>query len=67
MPTPDKEAQSMRVKEFMNYQIMDEMKEYESEFDQMLFYYHLQDLHLKKCTTMKLCREQYQNLFLLMT
>ena len=28
MPTPDKEAQSQRVKEFMNYQIMSEMKEY---------------------------------------
>ncbi len=39
-PTPDKEQQSLRVKEFMNYQIMSEMKEYESEFDQMLFYYH---------------------------
>ena len=38
MPTPDKEAQSMRVKEFMNYQIMSEMQEYEAEFDQMLFY-----------------------------
>ena len=33
--TPDKEAQSQRVKEFMNYQIMSEMKEYEPEFDQM--------------------------------
>ena len=37
-PTPDKEAQSQRVKDFMNYQIMSEMKEYEAEFDQMLFY-----------------------------
>jgi len=32
-----KEQQSLRVKEFMNYQIMTEMKEYEPEFDQMLF------------------------------
>ena len=32
-----KEAQAERVKEFMNYQIMVEMKEYEPEFDQMLF------------------------------
>ena len=38
MPTPDKEAQSMRVKEFMNYQIMSAMPEYEADFDQMLFY-----------------------------
>ena len=33
-----KEAQALRVKNFMNYQIMDQMKEYEPEFDQMLFY-----------------------------
>ena len=32
-----KEDQSERVKEFMNYQLMVEMKEYEPEFDQMLF------------------------------
>ena len=47
-PTPDKEAQSMRVKEFMNYQIMGEMKEYESEFDQMLFYLPLTGSTFKK-------------------
>ena len=34
---PMKEQQSQRVKEIMNYQIMTEMKEYEPEFDQMLF------------------------------
>ena len=48
MPTPDKEAQSMRVKEFMNYQIMGEMREYESEFDQMLFYLPLTGSTFKK-------------------
>jgi hypothetical protein len=37
LPTPDKEQQSQRVKDFMNYQLMDQMKEYEPEFDQMLF------------------------------
>ena len=37
LPTPDKEQQSLRVKNFMNYQLMDQMKEYEPEFDQMLF------------------------------
>ena len=31
-----KEEQAKRVKDFMNYQIMDQMKEYEPEFDQML-------------------------------
>ena len=47
-PTPDKEQQSLRVKEFMNYQIMSEMKEYESEFDQMLFYLPLTGSTFKK-------------------
>ena len=32
-----REQQSQRVKEFMNYQLMINMKEYEPEFDQMLF------------------------------
>ena len=48
MPTPDKEAQSQRVKQFMNYQIMSEMKEYEAEFDQMLFYLPLAGSAFKK-------------------
>ena len=48
MPTPDKEAQALRVKEFMNYQIMSEMKEYEPEFDQMLFYLPLTGSTFKK-------------------
>ena len=37
MPTPEKVDQANRVRDFMNYQIMDQMKEYEPEFDQMLF------------------------------
>ena len=48
LPTPDKEQQALRVKEFMNYQIMNEMKEYESEFDQMLFYLPLTGSTFKK-------------------
>ena len=32
-----REDQAQRVKDFMNYQMMCEMKEYEPEFDQMLF------------------------------
>ena len=35
---PAKETQSQRVKDFMNFQLMDQMKEYEPEFDQMLFH-----------------------------
>ena len=31
--TPQKDQQAHRVKDFMNYQIMDQMKEYEPEFD----------------------------------
>ncbi len=43
-----KEAQALRVKNFMNYQIMDQMKEYEPEFDQMLFYLPLSGSTFKK-------------------
>ena len=35
--TKEKEDQAERVKEFMNYQLMCEIPEYEPEFDQMLF------------------------------
>ena len=48
-----KEAQAERVKEFMNYQIMTEMKEYEPEFDQMLF-----DLPLAGSTFKKVYYDQ---------
>ena len=43
-----KEEQSVRVKDFMNYQLMDVMKEYEPEFDQMLFYLPLSGSAFKK-------------------
>ena len=46
--TPEREQQSQRVKEFMNYQLMDQMKEYEAEFDQMLFYLPLSGSAFKK-------------------
>ena len=45
---PMKEMQAQRVKNFMNYQIMDQMKEYESDFDQMLFYLPLAGSTFKK-------------------
>ena len=47
-PTRQKEDQSNRVKDFMNYQLMNVMKEYEPEFDQMLFYLPLSGSAFKK-------------------
>jgi len=46
--TREREDQANRVKDFMNYQIMDVMKEYEPEFDQMLFYLPLSGSTFKK-------------------
>ena len=46
--TPERQQQADRVKEYMNYQIMDVMKEYEPEFDQMLFYLPLSGSTFKK-------------------
>jgi hypothetical protein len=48
LSTPQIEQQSSRVSEFMNYQIMDVMQEYESDFDQMLFYLPLSGSTFKK-------------------
>ena len=48
LSNPAKEAQSQRVKDFMNYQLMDQMKEYEPEFDQMLFHLPLSGSTFKK-------------------
>ena len=45
---PAKDQQAKRVKDYMNYQIMDKMPEYESEFDQMLFYLPLAGSSFKK-------------------
>ena len=45
---PQKEQQAQRVKDFMNYQIMDQMQEYEPEFDQMLFHLPLAGSSFKK-------------------
>ena len=46
--TNQKQDQAHRVKDFMNYQIMDQMPEYEPEFDQMLFYLPLSGSTFKK-------------------
>ena len=48
LSTPEIEQQSQRVSQFMNYQIMDNMQEYESDFDQMLFYLPLSGSTFKK-------------------
>ena len=48
LSTPPKEQQSQRVKNFMNYQLMDQMEEYEPEFDQMLFHLPLSGSTFKK-------------------
>ena len=48
LQSPDKEQQAIRVKEYMNYQICSVMKEYEAEFDQMLFYLPLAGSAFKK-------------------
>jgi len=46
--TPDLESQAERVQDYMNYTIMHTMKEYESEFDQMLYYLGLGGSAFKK-------------------
>jgi len=46
--TPQRDQQSQRVKDFMNYLIMDQMKEYEPEFDSMLFHLPLAGSTFKK-------------------
>jgi hypothetical protein len=45
---PQTEQQATRVKDYMNYLIMDTMKEYESEFDSMLFHLPLAGSTFKK-------------------
>ena len=48
LSTPDVEHQADRVKEYMNYQITHEMKEYDPEMDQLLFYLPLAGSAFKK-------------------
>ena len=45
---PATEQQATRVKDFMNYLVMDQMKEYEPEFDSMLFHLPLAGSTFKK-------------------
>ena len=46
--TREREQQAQRVKEFMNYMLMDQMEEYTPEFDQLLFYLPLAGSAFKK-------------------
>ena len=46
--TKESKQQAQRVKDFMNYQLMVKMKEYEPEFDQMLFNLPLSGSTFKK-------------------
>jgi len=46
--SPDKEKQAQRVKDFMNYQLTEEMPEYFDEFEKMLFHLPLIGTAVKK-------------------
>ncbi len=46
--TTEKEAQASRVKNFMNYQVMEVMEEFDPDTDQMLFYLPLSGSTFKK-------------------
>jgi len=45
---PQKEQQAQRVQEFMNYQVMHVMEDYDPDLDQMLFYLPLSGSSFKK-------------------
>jgi len=45
---PEKEAQAVRVKDFMNYMLMEVMEEFDPDTDQMLFYLPLSGSTFKK-------------------
>jgi len=47
-PNEEKTKQAERVKDFMNYELMEKMKDYEPDFDQMLFYLPLAGSAFKK-------------------
>jgi len=46
--TPEREAQSQRVKDFMNYMVTEVMEEFDPDTDQMLFYLPLSGSTFKK-------------------
>ena len=48
LKTPQNEQQATRVKEYMNYMLMEKMEEYTTDVDQMLFYLPLSGSTFKK-------------------
>ena len=48
VPTPQKDQQAKRVKNYMNYMLMDQMHGYDEDFDKMLFYLPLAGSTFKK-------------------
>ena len=46
--TPEKIQQSQRVEDYMNYEVMNKMTDYEPDFDQLLFYLPLAGSAFKK-------------------
>lgn len=46
--SPEREAQAIRVKDFMNYEITEVMEEYDPDMDQLLFYLPLSGSCFKK-------------------
>ena len=47
-PSQEKAQQAERVKDYMNYELMEKMKDYEPDFDSMLFYLPLAGSAFKK-------------------
>ena len=47
-PSPEKTQQAERVKDYMNYELMEKMSDYEPDFDSMLFYLPLAGSAFKK-------------------
>ena len=66
LKNPQTEQQAQRVKDYMNYLIMDQMKEYEAEFDSMLFHLPLAGSTFKKVYYDVPWVELYQSLYLQM-
>ena len=48
LQTPQTEQQAERVKDYMNYLLMEEMEDYTTDMDQMLFYLPLSGSTFKK-------------------
>ena len=62
-PNEEKTKQANRVKDFMNYELMEKMKDYEPDFDQMLFYLPLAGSAFKKTYYDELSKKAHQSLY----